>query len=94
MFVLASLIMTPVGESSVSIPELKGLRYRGGLTISVELVAMIVAIVLYGSAYIAEVVRGGLKRVPVNLVEAGKAYATPCSKAWQLPCVKTSKMVL
>ncbi|MGQ7843965.1 ABC transporter permease subunit [Granulosicoccus sp. 3-233] len=73
LFVIASILTTPEGDTFISLPELKGLRFRGGLTISVELVAMIVAIVLYGSAYIAEVVRGGLERVPGSLVEAGKA---------------------
>ncbi|ASJ73152.1 ABC transporter permease subunit [Granulosicoccus antarcticus] len=82
LFALASVIMTPAGESSVSVPALKGLRFQGGLTISVELVAMIVAIVLYGSAYIAEVVRGGLEGVPVNLVEAGKALGLNRRVIW------------
>lgn len=82
MFIVASVLTTPTGESVLSVPELKGLRFRGGLTISVELVAMIVAIVLYGSAYIAEVVRGGLERVPGSLVEAGKALGLNQRVIW------------
>ncbi|MEM9212728.1 MAG: ABC transporter permease subunit, partial [Pseudomonadota bacterium] len=68
---IAVAFFTPEGESAVSIPSLQGLRFRGGLTLSVELVAMILAIVLYSAAYIAEVVRGGLDEVPKGLVEAG-----------------------
>lgn len=82
MLVLASLMGTPDEQSAVSLPELKGLRFRGGLTVSIELVAMIVAIVLYGSAYIAEVVRGGLERVPQTLVEAGQALGLTQRDIW------------
>ena len=41
--------------------------------VSIEFVAMIVAITLYGSGYIAEVVRGGLAKVPTGLTEAGES---------------------
>ena len=70
---LAVLLLVPEGSSVVSIPYLKGLRFREGLTLSVELVAMIIGIVLYSTAYIGEVVRGGLDEVPKGLVEAGKS---------------------
>ncbi len=70
---LAVLIFTPEGSSAISIPYLKGLRFREGLTLSVELVAMIVGIVLYSAAYIGEVVRGGLDEVPKGLTEAGES---------------------
>lgn len=73
VFAAIALIFGPADGPLLSIPELKGLRFRGGLTLSVELVAMLVGIVLYGAAYIAEVVRGGLSEVPKGLVEAGKA---------------------
>lgn len=72
----------PSGEPLVSVPALKGLRFVGGLTIPIELVAMIVSIVLYGSAYIAEVVRGGLKEVPKGLIEAGKALGLSQGAIW------------
>ncbi|MEM1288158.1 MAG: ABC transporter permease subunit, partial [Pseudomonadota bacterium] len=55
---------------------------RGGITVSVELWAMIVAITAYGSAYIAEVVRGGLNEVPKGLVEAGDALALSPRVVW------------
>jgi ABC-type amino acid transport system permease subunit len=52
------------------------------LTLSVELVAMIVGIVLYGSAYVAEVVRGGLNDVPKGLTEAGQALGLSGFHIW------------
>ncbi|GAA6208657.1 ABC transporter permease subunit [Cognatishimia sp. WU-CL00825] len=82
MIVLAALILVPAGEAAVSTPELKGLRFVGGLTVSIEFVAMIISIVLYGSAYIAEVVRGGLKQVPTGLIEAGQAVGLSSGQIW------------
>lgn len=80
--VLVALVMRPEGGSLVSIPELKGLRFRGGITIPIELLGMIVAITLYGSAYIAEVVRGGLAQVPKGLTEAGQALGLTKAAIW------------
>ncbi|WP_424970699.1 ABC transporter permease subunit [Dinoroseobacter sp. S76] len=79
---LAALVFRPEGESLFSIPALQGLRFRGGITVSVELWAMIVAITVYGSAYIAEVVRGGLNEVPRGLIEAGQALGLAPGAIW------------
>ena len=79
---LAAMTLVPDGMSAISYPELKGLRFVGGVTISIEFVAMVVAIVLYGSAYIAEVVRGGLKEVPKGLIEAGQALGLGPVSIW------------
>ncbi|MEM9060968.1 MAG: ABC transporter permease subunit [Pseudomonadota bacterium] len=79
---ILALAVLPPETSLLSVPELKGLRFVGGLTISIELVAMIIAIVLYSGAYIAEVVRGGLLEVPKGLVEAGKALGLGPRSIW------------
>ena len=73
LVVLAILLFTPEGSNIVSVPYLKGLKFREGLTLPVELIAMIIGIVLYSSAYIGEVVRGGLDEVPKGLIEAGES---------------------
>ena len=82
LFVAAALLLTPEGQGLVSFPELKGLRFVGGLTLSVELVAMIVGVVLYGAAYIGEVVRGGLAEVPKGLREAGEGLGLGTFAVW------------
>lgn len=76
------LAVVPEGEPIISVPALKGLRFVGGLEVSVELTAMVIGIVLYGAAYIAEVVRGGLKEVPQGLVEAGQALGLKGATIW------------
>lgn len=79
---LAVMVFTPEDLPIWSIPFLKGLNFRGGVTLSTELVAMIVGIVLYSAAYIAEVVRGGLDEVPKGLVEAGKSLGLRPFAIW------------
>ncbi len=82
-FVAATVYLVyPAEDGLWSVPELKGLRFRGGLTLSVELVAMILGIVIYGAAYIAEVVRGGLNEVPKGLNEAGESLGLGPFAVW------------
>lgn len=57
----------------VSQPFLKGLNYRGGIRITPELFACIMAITIYGTAYIAEIIRAGFNAVPEGQAEAGAA---------------------
>ena len=79
---LAAATLAPEGEGLISYPALKGLRFVGGVHLPVELVAMIVGITLYGAAYIAEVVRGGLQEVPRGLIEAGRALGLHEGRIW------------
>lgn len=82
VFLIAALVAGNGEAGLLSVPELKGLRFVGGIGVSVEFVAMIVAITLYGAAYIAEVVRGGLREVPKGLVEAGQALGLSEARIW------------
>lgn len=58
--------------SILNIPALKGLNFKGGLRMPPELTALVIAIALYGGAYIGEVVRSGLQSVPRGQIEAGR----------------------
>ena len=55
----------------VDLPVLKGLNFKGGVRFPPELSALVIAIALYGGAYIGEVVRAGLMAVPRGQIEAG-----------------------
>lgn len=57
----------------ISLPALQGLNIRDGIRVSPELMAMAVAIAIYGGAYIAEIVRGGFQSVGRGQIEAGKS---------------------
>ncbi len=80
--ILAFQLTLPADTPVVSVPELKGLRFVGGLTLSIELIAMIIGIVLYGAAYIAEVVRGGLQEVSKGLIEAAQSLGLRPLTVW------------
>ncbi len=55
------------------LPHLAGFNVNGGLAIIPEFVAMAVGMTVYGSAFIAELVRGGIGAVSRGQTEAGRA---------------------
>ncbi|MEP3636101.1 MAG: ABC transporter permease subunit [Paracoccaceae bacterium] len=57
----------------ISVPELKGLRFVGGLTLKSEFTALLVGLTLFGASYIGEIIRGGLLSVDRGKLEAGRA---------------------
>ena len=65
------------GAPLLSLPEAKGLNYRSGIRISPELSACILAISVYGGAYIAEIIRSGFNAIPKGQAEAGRALGLP-----------------
>ena len=65
----------------LSIAFLKGLNFRQGIRVSPELLACIIAISIYGGAYIGEIVRAGFNAVPKGQSEAGRTLGLT---AWQI----------
>lgn len=57
----------------ISLPVLKGLRFVGGFAIKPEFFALLVAIAIFGGAYVAEIVRAGLLSVDKGRIEAARA---------------------
>jgi len=57
----------------MSVPELKGFNFKGGLTISPEFAALLLGLVLYTAAFVAEVVRAGIQSVNKGQTEAAMA---------------------
>jgi general L-amino acid transport system permease protein len=58
---------------SVDIPDRGERSYTGGLQMSPEFAALLVALVLYTGAFIAEVVRGSILAIPKGQTEAAAA---------------------
>jgi ABC-type amino acid transport system permease subunit len=65
------------GQSLISVPELRGFNFVGGAQVPTEFLALLLALTLFGSAYVAEIVRGGFETVPFGVVEAARALALP-----------------
>ncbi|MGC9083651.1 MAG: amino acid ABC transporter permease, partial [Anaerolineae bacterium] len=54
-------------------PRIAGLLYEGGLILTPEFTALLVGLVVYTGAFIAEVVRGGILSVRKGQIEAARA---------------------
>jgi general L-amino acid transport system permease protein len=54
-------------------PELTGFNFEGGLTVSPEFIALLLGLVLYTAAFVAEVVRAGIQSVSKGQREAAMA---------------------
>lgn len=61
------------GAPLIDMPVLAGLNVRGGLRVTGEFTAILVAMGIYGGAYIGEIVRGGFKAVGKGQVEAAQS---------------------
>ena len=56
--------------TQMDVPELKGFNFRGGLMLSPEFIALLLGLVIYTSAFVAEAVRAGIQAVSRGQTEA------------------------
>jgi general L-amino acid transport system permease protein len=54
----------------MDVPKLVGFNFQGGLTLSPEFIALLLGLVLYTAAFVAEVVRAGIQSVSKGQTEA------------------------
>ena len=59
------------------VPELRGFNFRGGFVMLPELAALTVALSIYTSSFIAEVIRAGIQSVPHGQSEAARSLGLP-----------------
>jgi general L-amino acid transport system permease protein len=59
--------------TEMSVPVLKGFNFKGGMSISPEFAALLLGLVLYTAAFVAEVVRAGIQSVSKGQTEAAMA---------------------
>ena len=57
----------------IDVPVLKGFNFRGGVNISPEFIALLLGLVLYTGAFVAEIVRAGIEATSKGQIEAAKA---------------------
>ncbi len=62
------------------VAQLKGFNYVGGLSFRPEFMALLVGLVLYTAAFIAENVRSGIQSVAVGQIEAAQALGIAPAK--------------
>jgi general L-amino acid transport system permease protein len=56
--------------TQMDVPELKGFNFQGGLMLSPEFIALLLGLVIYTSAFVAEAVRAGIQAVSRGQTEA------------------------
>lgn len=59
--------------TEMSVPVLQGFNFEGGMSISPEFAALLLGLVLYTAAFVAEVVRAGIQSVSKGQTEAAMA---------------------
>lgn len=65
-----ALATTPL---AAQVPARQGLRFVNGMSLTPEFVALLLALVVYTAAFIAEIVRAGILAVPYGQLEAARA---------------------
>ncbi len=76
------VLATPPLE--LTIPERRGLNYRGGFELTPEYAALLVGLVIYTAAFIAEIVRAGIQGVAKGQKEAARALGLSASQSLRL----------
>ena len=70
---LCGWFLTPGRPFTLDLPALQGFNYQGGMRFTPEFSALLIALSIYTSAFIAEVVRSGIQSVVKGQWEAARA---------------------
>ena len=70
--------------TAMNTPELKGFNFKGGLNVSPEFAALLLGLVLYTAAFVAEVVRAGIQSVSKGQTEAAMSMGLKPSQVLNL----------
>lgn len=75
LLVSAVIALAATGRSplELTIPKINKMIFEGGYVISSEFAAILFGLIIYHSAFIAEIVRAGIMAVPKGQIEAAKA---------------------
>lgn len=80
VFVVPAVVVWLSGASlQPEVPVLRGFNFVGGMSLSPEFFALLVGLIIYTSAFVAEVVRSGIQAVSAGQWEAAAAIGLPRS---------------
>jgi general L-amino acid transport system permease protein len=84
LFGLPLTAASVAGAPTVEWPELMGFNFQGGLALSPEFSALLIGLVVYTAAFIAEIVRSGIQSVHKGQWEAARALGLPGGRIMRL----------
>lgn len=82
------------GGISVSWPALQGFNFAGGMALSPELAALVIALAIYNASFIAELVRGSIEAIGKGQREAAASLGLDRAKILKLVIVPQAMRVL
>ena len=96
LLILAPLLVFFVSGSPLTwdIPALKGFNFQGGIAIIPELFALLIALTIYTAAFIAEIVRSGIKAVDNGQSEAALSVGLKPSQNLRLVVIPQAMRVI
>lgn len=68
----------------MNLPELRGFNFQGGINVSPEFAALLLGLVLYTAAFVAEIVRAGIQSVSRGQTEAAMSLGLRPGKVLHL----------
>jgi len=96
LLILAPLLVFFASGSPLTwdIPELKGFNFQGGISIIPELFALLLALTIYTAAFIAEIVRSGIKAVNHGQTEAALSVGLTPSQNLRLVVIPQAMRII
>jgi general L-amino acid transport system permease protein len=73
LFAMGGWLLSGGAALTLDIPVLQGFNFRGGLHLSPEFTALLIGLVTYTAAFIAEAIRAGIQAVSLGQAEAARA---------------------
>jgi general L-amino acid transport system permease protein len=77
-------VLQPEPPLRISIPELSGFNFQGGVQLTPEFAALLFGLVIYTGAFIAEIVRAGIQAVSRGQVEAARSLGLTTAQTLRL----------
>jgi general L-amino acid transport system permease protein len=75
-------------------PTLRGFNYTGGIVVLPELLALVLGLVIYTGAFIAEIVRAGIQGVPKGQKEAANAIGLSTGQTLRLVVIPQAMRII
>ncbi len=80
--------------TEMNVPALMGFNYEGGLTVSPEFTALLLGLVLYTAAFVAEIVRAGIQSVSMGQTEAAMSIGLKPGRVMSLVVLPQAMRVI